>query len=320
MTDFVLGLLLAGLLVRGWIRGFVREILDLVGLVAGLWVAVLLSRPLGEFLTDRFGVSPETATIGAGVILFILFGVGMSIAAHFLSKLMKLPGLNLVNRLGGAAVAMLWGIAIVLVLVNLSRALPFGWGDWFEDSTVAEAIAGEDALPQQVFESVSPQGILSPLASLQALFGASRAVPEGDDVLEIPPAGGDEIRQVRDEASQVLGRVNEHRAELGLTALGSADGLVAIAEKRAAEMYQAGRISRDHPPGSNVGADVTAAGLRLARVGENLALASSWRAAFEAMEASPTGATYLNGTGYDRAGVAVVDGPTGRLLVIVFGG
>ena len=35
MVDFVLGLFIAGLLVRGWLRGFVRETLDLVALVIG---------------------------------------------------------------------------------------------------------------------------------------------------------------------------------------------------------------------------------------------------------------------------------------------
>jgi uncharacterized membrane protein required for colicin V production len=109
VIDFVLGLFLAALLVRGWMRGFVREVLDLVALVFGLWIALKLSGPLGEFVTERFSVSPEAATIGAGIILFLLFGVAMSLAAHFLARVMTLPGLNLINRLGGAAVAALWG-------------------------------------------------------------------------------------------------------------------------------------------------------------------------------------------------------------------
>ena len=29
MLDFIFGLFLAGMLLRGWVRGFVREILDL---------------------------------------------------------------------------------------------------------------------------------------------------------------------------------------------------------------------------------------------------------------------------------------------------
>ena len=303
MIDFILGLFLAGLLVRGWLRGFIREILDLVGLVAGLWIAFRLSSPLGEFLTDRFGVGPEVASIGAGIVLFLLFGIAMSIAAHYLSKVMNLPGLNLINRLGGAAVAAAWGIAIVLVVVNVARALPLpeSLDRRFEDSTVAHAIAGSESLPQRIFERLGSDGVLSSLAAMQGLFGANRAVPEGNDVLTIPPAGSDEVRQSREEAVEVLGQVNEYRTGQGLAALGESGGLAEVAEARAVEMYTTGRISRDHPQGGNVADDLAAAGIRLTVVGENLALASSSRAAVNGMLDSPTALAQLNIGGYDRA-------------------
>ena len=320
MIDFVLGLFLAGLLVRGWLRGFVREILDLVALVAGLWVALGLSGPLGEFLTERFSVSPKVATIGAGVVLFVLFGVAMSIAAHYLSKVMSLPGLNLVNRLGGAAVAALWGIAIVLVIVNLARVVPGGWDGRFDESSVAQAIAGPDAVPQQVFETVAPGGVLASLAVIQGIFGTSSVVPEGNDAVAIPPAAPDEVRQVREETGRALALVNEHRTGLGLVALGRSTALDRVAESRAVEMYTAGRLSRDHPPRGSVAADVAEAGVRLVAVGENLALASSTRAAVDAMLGSPTALSQLAIAAYDRTGIAVVEGPTGRLVLIVLGG
>jgi uncharacterized protein YkwD len=320
MIDFALGLFLAGLLVRGWLRGLVRETLDLVALVVGLWVAFRLSGPLGEFLTERFAVAPEVATIGAGVALFILFGLAMSIAAHFLSRVMRLPGLNLINRVGGAVVATLWGIAIVLVVVNVARVLPGSWDRRFEGSTVAEAIAGPDAIPQRVFERLAPDGVLGSLAAIQGIFGANRAVPERSEVLSIPPAGADEVRQVREETASVLERVNEHRAGQGLSALGRSASLDAIAESRAIGMYTTGRLSRDHPPGGSVATDVATAGIRLVAVGENLALASSTRAAFDAMLDSPTALTQFSIPAYDRTGLSIVDGPTGRLVVIVMGG
>jgi membrane protein required for colicin V production len=320
VIDFILGLFLAGLLVRGWLRGFVRESLDLVALIVGLWVALRLSGPVGEFITERFSVSPEVATIGAGIALFVLFGLAMSIAAHYLSKVMSLPGLNLINRLGGAAVAALWGIAIVLVIVNLARVVPGGWDGRFEDSSVAQAIAGPDAVPQQVFETVAPGGVLASLAVIQDVFGTSSVVPEGNDAVAIPPAAPDEVRQVRDETARVQDMVNEHRTGLGLAALGRSTALDRAAESRAVEMYTAGRLSRDHPPGSGVGADVAEAGIRLVAVGENLALASSTRAAVDAMLRSPTALSQFAVTAYDRTGISVVDGPTGRLVLIVLGG
>ncbi len=322
MLDFVLGVALAGLLIRGWARGFVRESLDLVGLVFGVWIALWLSRPLGEFLTERFGVSPEVAGIMAGIVLFVLFGVALAVAARYLTKVMTLPGLNTANRIGGAAVAVGWGVILILVVLNVALALPLpeSWDQAIEDSSVAQAIVGPDALPQEMFETMASDDVLSSLTALQEVLGANRAVPEGNEVIAIPPAPADEVRQVRDEALEVLGWVNEHRAGLGLGALIISQVFVDVAESRAITMYTTGRISRDTPAGGTVVVDLAAAGARPTIAGENLALASSARAAFDGMLESPTAAAQFAIGGYDRAGVAVVDGPTGRLVVLVFGG
>ncbi|MEA1903473.1 MAG: CvpA family protein, partial [Actinomycetota bacterium] len=221
MLDFVLGLFLAAMLVRGWVRGFVREILDLVGLVVGLWIAFRLSAPFGDFLTRSFGVTPEVARVGAGITLFLLFGVAMSIAAHYLSKVMSLPGLNLINRVGGAAVAIGWGVALVLVIINLARVfpLPDTWEAQLNESSVVQAIAGPDAVPQSLFEALAGDNLLVALASIQDIFGTNRAVPAPGELLSIPAAGEDEIRQVRGEAETIIAEINEHRTGLGLRAL-----------------------------------------------------------------------------------------------------
>jgi uncharacterized protein YkwD len=128
------------------------------------------------------------------------------------------------------------------------------------------------------------------------------------------------VRQVRDDADEVLGWINGYRAGQGLGAFGSSEALRLIAEQRGVDMYVTGRISRDTPQGLGVAADLSEAGIRLAEAGENLALASSARAGFDAILDSITGKQQLEIPDYDRVGIAVVDGPTGRLLVMVLGG
>jgi uncharacterized membrane protein required for colicin V production/uncharacterized protein YkwD len=322
MLDFVLGAGLAGLAVRGWIRGFVREILDLVGLVLGIWVAFTLSQPLGNFLSDQFDVSSDVARIGSGILLFVLFGVAMSIGAHFLSQVMRLPGLNLANRIGGSAVAGLWGVALILVIVNVAGGLPLPdtWSDQLENSAVVEAIAGEDAAPQQVFEALGGDGIFGSLATLRNLFGSSSAVPQGNEVLEIPPAPTDELRQVRDEVDLVVDRINEMRAARSAGALLLAQPLVGVAENRATVMYTSGRVSRDTPPGGSVSDDIAAAGILLEVDGEAMALAAATRAAVDALFQDPESLALLASAQYDRVGASVLQGPTGILLVVVLGG
>lgn len=321
MLDFVLGIYLAGLLARGWLRGLVREALDLVGLVAGLFLAFRLGGPLGGFLTDRFGVSPEVAVIGAGVFLFVLLGVATTVAAHYLTRVMTLPGLNLINRLGGAVLATAWGIALALVAIGLARVLPVPetWEAELDRSRMVELIAGPEAIPQRIFDRLS-SGVLGSVALLQDLFGVNRAVPEGFEVLSIPAAGADEVRQARDQTVEIFDLVNRHRTGEGLRALDRSRALDQVAESRAQAMYTSGRISREAPPGGSVSNDLAAAGIRLAFAGENLALAGTARAGFEGMLQSPSALAQLALPNYDRLGIAVAEGPSGHLLVIVFGG
>jgi uncharacterized membrane protein required for colicin V production/uncharacterized protein YkwD len=322
MLDFVLGIGLTALAVRGWLRGFVREVLDLVSLVLGLYIAYWLSGPLGNFLSDRFSVSPEVARVGSGILLFVLFGVAMSIGAHFLSQVMRLPGLNLINRIGGSAVAVGWGVTLILILVNVGRIIPLpdGFDEAVDESKVVEAIAGPAAIPQRMVGAIGVEGIIGPLYSIQSLFGVSRVVPQGNEVVSIPPAASDEIRQVRDEAHLVLDRINEHRTGVGQGALLLVGGLIDAAEGRAATMYETGRISRETPIGGSVATELAAAGIRLESSGEAIALASSTRASLDALLGDAEASALLESAQFDRAGVSIVQGPTGFLLIVVLGG
>lgn len=314
MLDFLLGLFIAGLLVRGWLRGFVREILDLVGLIVGLWVAIRLSSPFGDFLTKSFGVTPEVARIGSGIGLFLLFGVSMSVAAHYLTKVMNLPGLTMINRAGGAAVAGAWGVAIVVVIVNVARVMPLpeSWDAQLTESTVVTSLAGPGALPQELFDSLAGDNVMATLSAIQDTFGKNRAVPEGDEQLQFPPAPPDEIRQVRDEADTIVNELNEYRSGLELRAVQVSAALTEAAEARASAMYVEGVLGRT----ADCVTDLIAFGARVVDCGQGLALAGSALGGLDGILDSETGKAVVGQSAYDRVGVAVVDGPTGRLVMI----
>jgi uncharacterized membrane protein required for colicin V production len=315
MLDFVLGLALAALLVRGWSRGLIRELLALAGLVLGTWLAFALSPLLGDFLTKSFGVTPEIARIGGGLLLFALFGAALTIGAALLTKAMALAGLTTLNRIGGSAVAIGWGIALMVVLINIVRVLPLSPSveSRLEESVVVETIAGPTALPQRVFYRLAADTALAALAQIQGLFGASRVVPEGEEVIPLPPASPDEIRQVRDEAEMVLEEINRVRAGEGHGALVASGGLTDLAEDVALQSYTSGRIGRD----LDCVPEATGHGLSLAACTNVVALASTSLSALDGMLAGDE--PEILASSHDRAGAAVVDGPTGRLVVVVLG-
>ena len=318
MLDFILGLALAAMLVRGWTRGFVRETLDLIGLILGIWVAFRLSSPFGDFLTATFDVSPELARIGGGIVLFVLFGALLSVAAHYLSKVMNLPGLSMVNRVGGAAVAAGWGVAIVLIVVSLALVLPLpdSWQDEIEDSNIVQLIAGEDALPRRFFETLAGDNVMAAMAAIEDVFGSSRAVPEGDEILDFPAAEPDEVRQVRADAVSVLEELNEERIAAELDAVIATGPMTELAEERALALYEAGTLQRME----DCVAALAERGYRVPRCDDATALAGTAIAGYEGIRETNQGSAMLDNPNFDRAGVAVVDGPTGRLVVMVLAG
>lgn len=322
MIDFLLGLYLAGLAVRGWLRGFVKELLDLIGLILGLVVAFRVSAPLGDFISDRFDVTPEWARIGAGIALFLLVGAGLSMVAHYLAKVMRLPGLNLANRLAGSGFALAWGVALVLVVASILRALPMPAtvDEQLDDSAVVSVLASPDSLTQQAFQRVVGDDVLDTLLALGPLIGERNVVLDGDDSIEIPPASEDELVADPAAADEIFLLVNDARARAGSAPLAWSDSLAAVAMGHVMDMYTNGFVSHVSPTTGTIGDRVRAARIPLATVGENLALAATPRAVHAGFMESDGHRANILRTSFDRVGVAAVDGPLGLMVVQVFGG
>ena len=320
MIDFLLGLYLAALALRGWVRGFVRELFDLAGLLVGLAVSFRLSGPVGDFLSEAFGVTPEWARIGAGVALFIVVGVVLAIGAGALTRVMRLPGLNLANRVFGAGFALGWGVLLVVLIASLLRALPMPApvDDALDDSVVVTTLT--DGVAGSVFDRLVGDDVLTALRDLKTALGSRRLLLQGDEKVEFGETDPSSL-EVDDEAARlVFELLNETRAEEGVPPLAWSEGLAAVALGHAEEMYVAGYVSHLSPVTGRVEDRVAAAGIRLATLGENLALAASARAVHDGLAASPGHRANMVNPAFDRVGIAAVRGPLGLMVVEVFGG
>ncbi len=322
MLDFVLGLYLAALTVRGWVRGFVKEALDLAGLVVGVFVGFRMSAPIGDFLADRFDVTPEWARLGAGIVIFVLVGVGFSILASMLGRFVSLPGLNLSNRLLGTGVAVAWGIFLILVLVSIIEAVrvPDAVAEAIDESTVLTALAGPEAAPRDMLESVAGDDVIGSLLALKSIAGAERVILNDDDVFEMPPSPSSELSESPFEATESFELLNKERVAAGRPPLAPSEGLSAVALGHAIDMYTNGFVSHASPTTGGIRDRVESFGIRLTIVGENLALASSTRAVHDGFVGSESHRRNMLERSYDRVGIGAVDGPYGLLVVQVFGG
>jgi membrane protein required for colicin V production len=128
LFDWVMSAVLAYSAIQAFIRGLVREVFSLCGLVAGIlaasWYYTRLADPLGRFISN-----PAVACAAA----FLAIAIGIMILAAILGRMVHATahavGLGFFNRLGGAMFGLLRGCLIgVAALMAISAFLPdVGW-------------------------------------------------------------------------------------------------------------------------------------------------------------------------------------------------
>ena len=72
--------------VWGMMKGFIRQLSSLVGLIVGLLVARALFAEVGGWITQYFGILPTIACVLAFFMLWIIVPLLFSLFASFLSK------------------------------------------------------------------------------------------------------------------------------------------------------------------------------------------------------------------------------------------
>ena len=124
--DITIAALVLLLAIKGFIHGFVKEIIGLVGLLGGVYFASRLSKTAADFIDQNF-IHLENTTllqlIGFIAILLIIW-LSATILGSIFSKLTNQSGLGFLNRLlgliaGGGKYFFIFGL-IVTALSNIS--------------------------------------------------------------------------------------------------------------------------------------------------------------------------------------------------------
>jgi uncharacterized protein YkwD/uncharacterized membrane protein required for colicin V production len=322
MVDFLLGLYFAGIVVRGWLRGFARELMDLVGLIVGLALAFRLSGVAGGLIQPWAGTSDVISRLVGGLAVFLVVGVAASIGAHFLQRILKLPGLALSNRFLGALLASLWALFLGVLILSLLVVLPLpaSVDEPLQSSRVARYLTDPSSPAQSVFQAVSGDRVLGALLNLEDLVGGKEVILQEGQTLDIPVATANQLREDADGASEVFDLLNRARVDASLDPLAWSQALADVAQSYAREMYLGGFFSHDSPVSGTVVDRVAAAGIPYVIVGENLALAATPRSVHDGLMASPSHRANILNPEFTRVGVGAVQGPLGLMVVEVFQG
>lgn len=118
--DIIILVLLGIGLVSGFMRGFLKQLASIVGLIAGLLVARALFVMVGEKLAPQIGVSVTMAQVISFVAIWVAIPLVLYIVASMLTKALDAVHLGGINRIFGALlgvlVSMLWIGLLIHVL------------------------------------------------------------------------------------------------------------------------------------------------------------------------------------------------------------
>lgn len=123
LVDVAILVVLALFVVKGLLRGLLKELCSLLGLFGGLAIALLFHPYLAEGLLKSFSLPPQLCVVIAFAALFLLTVLLFALIGAILSRFIKLLFLGGFNRVAGGLFGILQGGAVlILVLFGLSRS------------------------------------------------------------------------------------------------------------------------------------------------------------------------------------------------------
>jgi membrane protein required for colicin V production len=123
-VDLIIAVVFLGFAIRGLMRGFLRELLSLVGLFLGLWLALLKFIPLGEWLQSRFPLTEPLPFHLAFLAIFLSVSGVAGIVGYVLHRAAKGLLMGWVDAIVGLGFGSIKGVVILTVLLFLLAHLP----------------------------------------------------------------------------------------------------------------------------------------------------------------------------------------------------
>jgi uncharacterized membrane protein required for colicin V production len=297
MIDLVAFSVLALLVVRGWARGFVRQAIDVVALVLGAALAFRLAVPVGSLITATLGWSPEMARIVGGAALFLALSIGAGLVGSMIHRSLRhLPGTNLLNRAAGATLGAVYAAVIAVVVLSLAAALPLpsAVAAELESSKLVRRVVDPEGPAQRAVGAVAGDRAMQSMIWLRRVADDWLLEGSGDDIA-LPQTDDRAFRPSVEAAARVAAAIDDARIQAGEPPLAWSPQLGVVAVARAGSIYRSGSLDAAAP---------------VPDVEERVMLVATIEAAARAIDGHG---------GFSSAGIGVVDGPYGLLVVMLVG-
>lgn len=121
--DIIYIIATAGALIGGFMTGFLSKVSSIVGIVFGIFNAIVLQESASKMLQDATELSETNATIIAFAALLIVSFIVVKIVAAILAWILDVLHLGIINKLAGALLSGIVTLVIVTAIIDVTSLL-----------------------------------------------------------------------------------------------------------------------------------------------------------------------------------------------------
>jgi len=137
--------------IKGIFRGFVHELITIVGLILGYIISITYLSLLTSIILKFFPTFPDSIVkLVSFFLLFVGTNMLLRLVANILTKTLKVAMLGWLNRLLGGVLGILKSVIILGITVFIINLIPFS-------STFMEQFEAQDSFLFPLLELVGPQ-------------------------------------------------------------------------------------------------------------------------------------------------------------------
>ncbi len=140
-VDILIWAVLLYFLVKGFMKGLVKEACSLLGLLAGGWAAFKYHLHLAESLRPLIHLPQSVASVLSFIFIFLVMGLLFYFFGHLLTVVCKVMLLGGINRVGGVIFGLMEGAFLLCMVLYFcsSRPVPEKMRGWVARSKTAHA-------------------------------------------------------------------------------------------------------------------------------------------------------------------------------------
>lgn len=124
MADIVLGVFIVGLLILGYMHGFIKEFFKLVAVILGLYLSFIYHSILTVPIQKALNVSYILANLVSFILMFVIIYTLVNLISFLSQSASKKLKLTSVDRILGAVFGFFKAVFLIAVLSIILRSLP----------------------------------------------------------------------------------------------------------------------------------------------------------------------------------------------------